>query len=105
MKTSPPVFLAAIALLLLCAGDLHADLPVLEEGVAIQDGTAPLSPGSFTIPTVADMNNDGKKDLIVGRFEEGHIHLYLNQGTNLNPLFDGGTLIESNGNPITTSYA
>ncbi len=40
----------------------------------------------------------------VGQFTAGYIWLYLNQGTNLNPVFIGGSKIESNGTPITTSY-
>ena len=45
------------------------------------------------------------KDLVVGQFTYGYIWLYLNQGTNLNPVFNGGSKIESNGSPITTSYS
>jgi hypothetical protein len=37
-------------------------------------------------PTVADWNNDGRKDLIVGSVD-GLIYLYLNEGTDTEPLF------------------
>jgi WD40 repeat protein len=51
-------------------------------------------------PTVADWDNDGKKDLIVGSVD-GLIYLYLNEGTDVAPDFrsqqyaemDGGELL------------
>ena len=68
------------------------------------DGSSFLEVTYCSTPTVADWNNDGAKDLIVGQFTSGYIWLFLNQGTNLNPVFNGGSKIESGGTPITTSY-
>lgn len=39
------------------------------------------------VPTVADLDYDGKKDIILGA-ANGEIHFYSNQGTNSAPLFD-----------------
>ena len=95
--------LAACSLLLLYGGDLKADAPnfsfdgLLESGGSLIDMTTP-------VPTVADWNNDGNKDLIIGDFYYGNIYLFLNEGTDLNPVFNGSTKIESNGTPITTTY-
>jgi hypothetical protein len=95
---------AACALLFLCSGSLLADEPYLEEGVYIYDGSQPLSVDRHSTPTVVDWNNDGRKDLVIGQYTYGYIWLYLNQGTDLNPVFSGGSLIQSNGSPITTTY-
>jgi hypothetical protein len=95
---------AACALLFLSVDALQADEPELEAGVYIYDGSQPMCVDRHSTPTVADWNNDGRKDLIVGQFGCGYIWLYLNQGTDLNPVFDGGSLIRSNGSPITTTY-
>ncbi len=91
-------------LFVLLAGTAQVDPPNLEDGVYVYDGASPLAVGLMSAPTVIDWNNDGKKDLLVGHFDQGYISLYLNQGTDANPVFDGGSLIESNGSPITTSY-
>jgi hypothetical protein len=91
-------------LFLLSTGAVQADPPNLEDGVYIYDGASPLAAGYMSAPTVIDWNNDGKKDLLVGHFDQGHISLHLNQGTDANPVFNGGALIESNGLPITTSF-
>ncbi len=95
---------AAGALLFLCAGALWAQAPDLKAGVKIEDGTGLLEVQYCSAPTAVDWNNDGAKDLVVGQFTQGYIWLYLNQGTNLNPVFNGGSMIESNGTPITTTY-
>jgi hypothetical protein len=98
------VLTAAGVLLFLCAGVLRAQAPDLKKAVKIMDGSVPLEVQYCSAPTVADWNNDGAKDLVVGQFTSGYIWLFLNQGTDLNPVFNGGARIESNGSPITTSY-
>lgn len=82
-----------------------ADIPFLEAPVFIEDGGVPLSPGMYTIPEVVDWNNDGAKDLVVGVYTtSNNILLYINQGTDLNPVFNGGNPVESGGVPITVSW-
>ena len=81
---------------------LYGEIPDLEAGVYIQDGTSPLEVGGYSSPTVADWNNDGRKDILAGNIT-GNVWLYLNHGTDLNPVFNGGVRIESNGVPIVTS--
>ena len=88
----------------LFASTILADEPLLQEGLQIKDGLLPLNKGPYSVPAVADWNNDGAKDLIVGQWNDGHIHLFLNQGTDLNPAFNGSTLIEAAGQPITTTH-
>lgn len=96
--TIPIVFL-----FMLCfSGTLYGDAPDLETGVYIDDGGSPLDLSGYSAPTMADWNNDGRKDLLVGHIN-GYIWLFLNQGTKLNPVFNGGIRIESNGVPIKTT--
>lgn len=92
------------ALLAVGAGTAWADIPLVEPGVYIQDGASDLRVGLYCAPTVTDWNNDGKKDLVIGQeLGGGNVQLFLNQGTDLNPIFNGGVKIESNGVPITMS--
>lgn len=97
-------FLLPGLLVLVMAGAMRAEAPDLEEGVFIQDGGGDLLVDWCSVPCVVDWNNDGAKDLLVGQFVNGWIWLFLNQGTDLNPVFNGGTLVESNGTPITANY-
>ena len=94
--------LAFLAFLLI-AGDLKADVPDLKNSVKLESSGSPIAL-TTPYPTVVDWNNDGSKDLVVGQFYYGNIYLFLNEGTDLNPVFGTGTMIESNGSPITTTY-
>ena len=40
-------------------------------------------------PCVADLDDDGRKDLLVGEFYDGRLRIYRNLGTNAEPEFDG----------------
>ncbi|MBN1975368.1 MAG: VCBS repeat-containing protein [Sedimentisphaerales bacterium] len=42
--------------------------------------------GTYSVPSLADWNNDGLKDLIVGT-GSGKVRIYLNIGTNIEPKF------------------
>ena len=101
MKTI--VILTAVMLLFFCSL-ASADVPRLLPAVMVKDGLNNINLSYDTNPTMVDWNNDGAKDLLVGEFTGGYITLYLNQGTNLNPVFDGGVKVESNGTPITVTY-
>jgi len=88
----------------MAAGILRADAPDLEAPVFIQEGGGDLKVDYCSVPCAVDWNNDGAKDLLVGQFSYGYIKLFLNRGTDLNPLFNGWSYVESNGSPITASY-
>jgi hypothetical protein len=102
MTKAPTI--VTLALLVLCGVTHAADAPDLSAGVFVQDGSGPLGVIGYSTPTVVDWDNDGRKDLVVGQYDFGYITLYLNQGTDINPVFSGGILIESQGSPITTTY-
>ena len=76
----------------------------LSEGVKLKAGNEAIDDkklGHF-VPTVADWNGDGKKDLIVGSFtgEPGNVRLFLNVGTDAEPKFDKAVFMEAGGVPI-----
>jgi len=83
----------------------RADLPEIRAAGKIEAGSNPLQVDRYSVPTVADWNNDGKKDLIVGQYMWGHVSLFVNHGTDLNPSFDGGRLIRSGEEPIATTFS
>lgn len=49
----------------------------------------------FSDPYIVDWNNDGKKDILIGA-KSGEISVFINKGTNQQPIF-GGELILNNG--------
>ncbi|MCX6640301.1 MAG: FG-GAP-like repeat-containing protein [bacterium] len=65
--------------------------PVLHYVGLLQVNGVTLYVGSYSQPFVNDWNEDGRKDLIVGAVD-GRAWLYINEGTNANPVF------------MTTSY-
>lgn len=98
------VVLAASVILLCSGGLLNADLPLLEYKGLLQDGSGVLTVQMQAIPDVADWNNDGKKDLVIGQYTGGNILVYLNTGTDANPAFNGSFKVLSSGTPISVSY-
>ena len=94
----------AVAALVWWALPCAAAAPELLPGVKLQADGQDIddhSIGHF-VPTVADWNGDGKKDLIVGSFtgDPGNVRLYLNIGTDADPKFGKPTFLEANGQPI-----
>ncbi len=95
---------AAAVLTMMSVSLLSAGAPDLEPSVHIYNGSSPISVAYMSSPAVVDWNNDGLKDLLVSEFSYGKIWLFINQGTDINPVFNGGTYIKSGGIDITTSY-
>ena len=79
--------------------------PNFSPGRYIRAGDVPIAGNNaFSAPAVADWNGDGRKDLLLGVFYEGNIWLYLNQGTDDDPVFIEGTLLEADGEPIQVGF-
>jgi len=79
--------------------------PSLLAGVQLRaDGQTIAVDGGDSVPYVVDWTNDGKKDLLVGQFTDGNVHLFNNIGTGSNPVLTSSGLIQSSGSPITTTY-
>lgn len=93
------------AFLLLCLFLMNAPLegpPELSEGQKLHAKGEVIDVDiGHLVPCVADWNNDGRKDLIVGQFSQGKIRLYLNKGTDAEPLFDDFVYLKAGGREIT----
>ncbi len=59
-------------------------------------------PPSRSSPVVADLDGDGKKDLLTGNYY-GQLLFYRNTGTDAVPSFSGYSSVESDGAPIDLS--
>lgn len=79
------------------APKLLAQEPMLRPQEYLLVNGEPLDPGAHAIPCVCDWNNDGQKDLVVGYRYDDKVALYLNQGTDSQPVFTGFTNIQANG--------
>jgi hypothetical protein len=73
--------------------------PLFKRSTYIQDGSSDLKVSMRANPVVADWNNDGKKDLIVGE-EFGYLFYYENKGTDADPVFNGGVKMKADGKII-----
>lgn len=96
MKTPALTILLAFAFALSWA----AEPLMLQPGQALLAGEALLSPGSQSIPCVADWNGDGLPDLIVGYQTAAKLALYLNSGTPGQPVFSTFTTLQAAGTDI-----
>ena len=53
-------------------------------------------------PAIADLNDDGKPDLLVGNFS-GTIEYFENVGSAFNPVFAAGKMLEAQGKIISVN--
>ncbi len=72
-----------------------------QQGMKLQAAGKPIDiKTGHLVPCVSDWNSDGNKDLIVGQFTKGAIRLYLNQGTDTEPVFNDFSFLQAGGKPI-----
>src|SRR5687768_167210 len=80
-----PALLAAGPAQPAAGGKLATDLA---EPVQIMAGDKPIDVTvGHAAPFLHDMNDDGKRDLLVGQFGDGALRIYTNAGTNEKPKF------------------
>ncbi|MDZ7317864.1 MAG: hypothetical protein ONB11_01810 [candidate division KSB1 bacterium] len=79
--------------------------PTFTSGTRIQANGVDIKVDTYAAAAcVADWNADGKKDLLIGCFYYGNVYLYLNSGTNSNPVFTTGSKLQANGTDISVAY-
>jgi hypothetical protein len=96
--------LAATLLALLVAASLceavNAQQIQFRPGELLQAAGQALGAGNYAIPCVADWNGDGRKDLLVGYQTASKIALYLNTGSDANPVFTTAVNLQAGGADI-----
>ncbi len=70
----------------------------------LSNGDPILGDKLYSAVSVCDWNDDGKKDLLVGVIQNGNLYLFLNQGTNSDPVFGQGARMEADGIPISVGH-
>jgi len=78
--------------------------PLFSSPEMVEDAGVPIDVGYYGAPTMYDWNDDGAKDLILGQYDSGKIRLYLNQGSDTAPDFNGYTFFRSAGGDINLPY-
>ena len=84
------------------------DPPNFDAGIRLQDSGGDLGRemmDQYSVPCIADWNEDGKKDLLVGYFILGPVYLYLNSGTNNAPTFTTYTKLQADGADISMYFS
>ena len=70
------------------------------DGVFAQaNGHDLMVPSGRSSPAILDADGDGKKDILTGN-TDGQILFYKNVGTDSLPMFEGYTMVQSDGQPI-----
>src|SRR5262249_48633033 len=83
----------------------HAAWSRLSAPRRLLDGAGPINVTTgHAAPAVFDFNQDGRKDLIVGQFEDGKARVYLNRGTDSAPRFRGFTYLKAGGQTATVPF-
>ena len=73
-----------------------------EEGVKLTAAGEPIDIEiGHLVPSTADWNGDGAKDLIVGQFKDGRIKVFLNEGTDTAPELGAEKMLTAGGNTIS----
>ncbi|MCK5132365.1 MAG: hypothetical protein KAR40_09480 [Candidatus Sabulitectum sp.] len=65
------------------------------------DGARIDLPVGHASPLVTDWDNDGDKDLLLGRYLNGNIMLYTNSGTNDSPILSYTGLLQAGGGNLS----
>src|SRR5580704_12897832 len=85
------------ALGLACGSALYAGTPEFEPPVRLTAGGAAIrvEPPGYAAPCWADVDGDGKPDLVVGQFQKGKMRVFKNLG---GTKFAAGEWLKAGGN-------
>jgi hypothetical protein len=96
----PATLLTLLVAAALCQA-VNAQQIQFRPGELLQAAGQALDVGTYAIPCVADWNGDGRKDLLVGYQTAGKIAVYLNTGSDANPVFTTSVNLQAGGVDIT----
>lgn len=91
--------LASLSLVLASAagGDLR-----LTPEVYVEDAGVPIDVPGYSVPSLADLDDDGRQDLVVGEGSAtGKVRIYPNVGTAAAPAFGGYFYAQADGSDLT----
>ena len=83
---------------------IRFSVPAFDAVSTVQAGALDLQVSGYSVPALADWNNDGLTDLIVGEETPdnlGKVRVYLNQGTNSAPVFSTFTYARTGSGDLT----
>ena len=79
------------------------DNPTFDAGTQVYhikyDSLTPIDVGDRATPDIVDWNNDGLKDLVIGGID-GYIHIYINEGTETEPVLGQEIFAIENGSNL-----
>lgn len=76
--------------------------PILSGAHSVQAGGKVLDVGERAAPVAEDWDGDGKKDLLVGSMD-GRVSIYINRGTDTEPVFKTRRFLRADGEDIHIS--
>lgn len=88
------------------AGGLKFQIPVFAEADFVASQSGQVAVDNYSVPSLADWNNDTLLDLIVGEKTDasaGKIRVYLNEGTPQSPEFGSPFFVQSDGEDLTVA--
>lgn len=82
------------------------EAPTFDAGSLIQVGDpgskVALDVGDRATPVVTDWNDDGRKDLLIGAYD-GHVRVFVNEGTDTAPDFRTEALVQTPEGPLVVN--
>ncbi len=93
------VFFTILGIVALAWGASVTNADELLEPFRLEANGQPIDVGGigYAAPFVGDFDGDGKRDLLVGQFNQGKMRVFLNAGDQKNPKFDEPIWFEAGG--------
>ncbi len=88
-------------LLLVIVGVIFAQAPNYQSFYYQECAGVAIDVGNYGAPCIADWNNDGNKDMVLGIFSGGNIRFYANDNTNDSPVFSSYSTLKADGVTIS----
>ncbi len=94
-----------LALFIAVGPNLQAEPVQFRPSTNLYAGSAPLDLGDYAIPCAADWNGDGRRDLLVGYRYADKVAVFLNVGTDAQPVLTNSFNLQAGGVDIFVAGA